>query len=205
MTRIAVIDHGAGNLVSIAQALESAGAMVDVIHDRSGLEQADAIVLPGVGATGAAMHRLRAQGMVDPLKAWKRPLLGICVGLQLFFDASDEDEGPCLGLIPGRVRRLSAKRLPHIGWNELVDRNEDDPLMTAIDPDATFYFVHSFAPIPDDDEVVIARSTYSDRFAAAVRYRNLVGVQFHPERSGRHGMRMIGNFVRSVRVGEHAA
>ncbi len=205
MTRIAVVDHGAGNLVSISQALVSAGAVATVTRDPSGFENADAVVLPGVGATGAAMQRLAVQGLVDPLRAWEGPLLGICVGLQLFFETSDEDEGPCLGLIPGRVQRLPAERLPHIGWNELVDREPDDPLMNGISPDATFYFVHSFAPVPDDDGVVIARSTYGTPFVAAVRRGNRVGVQFHPERSGRHGMRMIDNFVQSVRVDQHVA
>ena len=194
MTRIAVVDHGAGNLVSIAQGLRRAGAEVTVTDGPGGFDGCDGIVLPGVGTTGAAMQRLDAAGLSDPLRAWPGPLLGICVGLQLFFDSSDEDASHALGLIPGVVRELvDAPRLPHIGWNDVALRS--DPIFAGIDDGATFYFVHSYAPDPASDLVVIGTSTYGRPFAAAVRSGHRVGVQFHPERSGVAGLRILGNFV----------
>jgi glutamine amidotransferase len=195
MSRIAVIDHGAGNLVSIAQGLRRAGAQVDVIDDPGALGSPAGIVLPGVGATGAAMRRLTDAGFVAPLRVWQGPLLGICVGLQLFFDRSEEDdEGACLGLVPGVVRRLAdAPLLPHIGWNDVT--TTDDPIFDGVATGTPFYFVHSFAPVPDDPSVVIGTTHYGAPVVAAVRDGNRVGVQFHPERSAAPGLRILGNFV----------
>lgn len=194
MTRIAVVDHGAGNLVSIAQGLEQAGAVVSVIADPAGLAGADGIVLPGVGTTGAAMDRLKAADMVEPLRSWGGPLLGICVGLQLFFEHSEEDGTDALGLIGGRVQRLDeAPLLPHIGWNDVSFK--PDPLFVDVPTDATFYFVHSFAVVPDDKSTVIAETRYGTDFVAAARSGRRVGVQFHPERSGSAGLQMLANFV----------
>lgn len=194
---IAVVDHGAGNLVSIAQGLRRTGAEISIVDNPSDMERADGVVLPGVGRTGAAMARLAATGLDDALRAWDRPLLGICVGLQLFFDRSEEDDGPGLGLLRGTVRRLdAAPLLPHIGWNDV--ELGDDPIFAGVQ-DAVFYFVHSYAPEPADDETTIARSAYGRPFAAAVRDGRRVGVQFHPERSGRDGLRILANFVDEVR------
>ncbi len=194
MTRIAVVDHGAGNLVSIAQGLRRSGADVTVVDGPGHFDDCDGIVLPGVGTTGAAMQRLDAAGLSDPLREWSGPLLGICVGLQLFFDSSDEDGSHALGLIPGVVRELvDAPRLPHIGWNDVA--LHPDPIFAGIDDGTTFYFVHSYAPDPANDSVVIGTSSYGSRFTAAVRSGNRVGVQFHPERSGAAGLRILGNFV----------
>ncbi|MDH3260510.1 MAG: imidazole glycerol phosphate synthase subunit HisH [Acidimicrobiia bacterium] len=204
MTRIAVIDHGAGNLVSIAQGLQDRGARVVIAVAPADLAGMDGIVLPGVGATGAAMDRIRAAGLVEPLTEWHGPLLGICVGLQLFFTTSEEDGGQTLGLIPGTVRRLvSAPRLPHIGWNDL--RMRADPLFVGIPDGSTFYFVHSFAPVPEDSAAVIATCSYGSEFVAAVRSANRVGVQFHPERSGPAGLRILGNFMQECRESADAA
>lgn len=204
MTRIAVIDHGAGNLVSIRQGLENQGATVVVADQPADLAAADGIVLPGVGATGAAMRRIREAGLVEPLTEWKGPLFGICVGLQLLFTDSEEDGGSALGLIPGRVRRLeTAPRLPHIGWNDV--QIGSDPLFSGISSGTTFYFVHSFAPVPDDPSVVRATTSYGAGFVAAVRSGSRVGVQFHPERSGRAGLRILGNFVDECRKVSDAA
>ncbi len=194
MTRVAVVDHGAGNLVSIAQGLERAGAEVVVSGSPTCLEDADGVVLPGVGTTGAAMERLTAAGMVEPLRQWKGPLLGICVGLQLFFEHSEEDATDALGLIPGRVAQLEgAPLLPHIGWNDVTFNS--DPLFTGVPSGTTFYFVHSFAVVPAETKTVIAETTYGRPFAAAARSGQLVGVQFHPERSGQAGLRILANFV----------
>ncbi len=205
MTRIAVVDHGAGNLVSIGRGLERAGADVVLADDPSALPGVDGVVLPGVGTTGAAMRRLRTEGLVDPLAAWRGPLLGICVGLQLFFDWSDEHEGgECLGLMAGSVRRLErAPLLPHIGWNDVTTNGH--PIFDGIASGTPFYFVHSFAPSPTSSEVVIGTTTYGSEFVAAVADGPRIGVQFHPERSGDAGLRVLSNFVAiSSRAGDAA-
>lgn len=200
---VGVIDHGAGNLVSIARGLERAGARVRMVTAPSGLAGSEAIVLPGVGVPGAAMARLTEAGLVKALRAWQRPLLGICVGLQLFFDSSDEDGQPCLGMDAGIVKRLAgAPLLPHIGWNDLNFPHDEpyrDRVFANIDPDATFYFVHSYAPVPEDPSIIIAQARYPLPFAAAVRNGPRVGLQFHPERSGRPGLQVLSNFVDEVR------
>ncbi len=199
---VAVIDHGAGNLVSISQGLERAGARVAIATGPAGLSGVQAVVLPGVGAPGAAMSRLTDEGLVEPLRSWRGPLLGICIGLQLFFEVSDEDGQACLGLDRGRVRKLEdAPLLPHIGWNDLIfpgNGRRRDPLFDGIPPGATFYFVHSYAPFPEDPAITIAYSEYPHPFTAAVRSAHRIGVQFHPERSGDQGLRVLSNFVAEV-------
>ena len=168
-----------------------------------GLAGVHAVVLPGVGVPGAAMSRLEEAGLLEPLKAWEGSLLGICVGLQLFFDSSDEDGEPCLGLDRGVVRRLvGAPLLPHIGWNDIEmpgPSGSPDRLFERLEPEATFYFVHSYAPVPEDPSIVIARARYPLPFAAAVRNGLRVGTQFHPERSGKAGLQVLTNFVAEVR------
>lgn len=204
MNRIAVVDHGAGNLVSIAQGLERAGADVVIAADPAGLAGVDGIVLPGVGTTGAAMARLSAADMVGPLRDWSGPLLGICVGLQLFFEHSEEDGTDALGLIAGRVRRLdTAPLLPHIGWNDVSFAS--DPLFSGVPQETTFYFVHSYAVAPEDPDTIIAETRYGAPFVAAARSGRRVGVQFHPERSGEFGLRMLANFVAACERGRDAA
>jgi len=196
VTTIAVVDHGAGNLVSIGRGLESAGARVVVASDPEEFSGADALVLPGVGATGAAMERLDESGMIEAIRTWPGPLLGICVGMQLFFDASDEADNDCLGLIPGRVCRLGATPLPHMGWNDVA--HNGDPIFRDIPEGTTFYFVHSYAPVPRRAETIIGTADYGEAFTAAVRQGRRVGVQFHPERSGPAGLQLLANFVASV-------
>ena len=145
------------------------------------------------------MERLTAAGFAGPLVDLDVPLLGICVGLQLFFDTAEEDGTNCLGMIDGRVERLqSTPRLPHIGWNDLQVLRPD-PLLVGLEERPTFYFVHSFAPVPTDSNAVIATADYGRPFAAMVRSGNRVGVQFHPERSGLNGARLLANFVDGCR------
>lgn len=195
--RLALIDHGAGNLVSAARALERAGASVRVATTPREAAGADGWVLPGVGATGAAMRRLEEAGFSEAIHAWEGPLLGICVGLQLFYEWSAEDANPCLALEGGTVELLQdAPRLPHIGWNELI--TSGDPLFDGVSDDATAYFVHSYAAVPSDPETVIATSEHGSRFVAAIRNGDRVGVQFHPERSGDVGAQIIRNYVREL-------
>ncbi|MEX1170933.1 MAG: imidazole glycerol phosphate synthase subunit HisH [Chloroflexota bacterium] len=211
---VAVVDYGAGNLVSIHQALTSVGADVRIAADRAGLVGTDAVVVPGVGAAAPAMVRLERQGLVDPIAAWlaaDRPFLGICLGLQLLFEGSDEDEAVTFGTLPGRtVRLVDAPTLPHIGWNQ-VERSRAHPIFDGIDDGADFYFVHSYAGAPPDrgatsavpadaDELVLARTTHGRPFVSAVARGSMVGVQFHPERSGTDGLRLLANFVDLVRA-----
>lgn len=194
MTRIAVIDHGAGNLVSIEQSLSRVGADVTVATDPSQLAGADGLVLPGVGTTRGVMDGIDAAGFRSAVNQWDRPLLGICVGMQVLFDRSTEDEAACFGFVSGEVRQLTnPPRLPHIGWNDVVF--DDDGLFAEIEDDATFYFVHSFAPAPSDPRVIIATSSYEEDFVAAVRSGIRLGTQFHPERSGDNGLQLLSNFV----------
>ena len=198
--RIAVIDYGAGNLVSIDQALTAVGADVAIVADAAVLGPADALIVPGVGAAAPAMARLRAAGLVTPIVDWiraGRPFLGICLGLQLLFERSDEDDAPTLGVLTGHTVRLEeAPTLPHIGWNQ-VERSRAHPLFDGIDRDADFYFVHSYAgrPGPVDDPAILAMTEHGDRFVSAVARGALLGVQFHPERSGRDGLQLLSNFV----------
>jgi imidazole glycerol phosphate synthase glutamine amidotransferase subunit len=204
---IAVVDYGAGNLVSIDQAFASVGSRVTLVRSADELADAaaDALVVPGVGAAAPAMERLSAAGLVEPIRDWiaaDRPYLGICLGLQLLFDGSDEDGATTLGILPGRTRRLvDAPTLPHIGWNQ-VDRRREHPLFDSIAHSADFYFVHSFAGAVAREaaDTVLAETTHGRRFASAVARGNLLGVQFHPERSGDDGLRLLGNFVALVQA-----
>lgn len=192
--RIGVIDHGAGNLVSIAQGLRRAGADPVPAVTPADLEGVDGIVLPGVGATATVMEGIRRQGFVESLESAPVPILGICVGMQALFSESEEDGAACLGLIEGSVRKLSdVPRLPHIGWND-VDATTDR-MFTGLGTSPTFYFVHSYAPVPDDPDVVAGRTEYGTSFVAAVRRGSISGTQFHPERSSGHGLALLRNFV----------
>lgn len=196
--RLAVLDHGAGNLVSISQALTRCGAEAEIISRPIDLDAYDGIVLPGVGATRTVMEGIAAGGFVGPLQSIDRPLLGICVGMQVLFEGSDEDGTACLGIIEGTVRRLeAAPSLPHIGWNDLRLVREDPLFEGLVDP--VVYFVHSYAPVPTQPEVVTATSEHGRSFVAAVRQGEVVGVQFHPERSGPGGLRILARFVAGCR------
>ena len=203
--RIAVIDYGAGNLVSIEQALTAVGADVVLASDAEPLRAADALIVPGVGAAEPAMARLDAAGLTEPVQAWAvagRPFLGICLGLQLLFDGSDEDGAATLGVVPGRTVRLAdAPTLPHIGWNQ-VERTRSHPLFDGIADRADFYFVHSYAGAPTAaaDDAILATTDHGATFVSAVARGPLLGVQFHPERSGRDGLRLLANFVDLVRA-----
>jgi imidazole glycerol phosphate synthase glutamine amidotransferase subunit len=205
--RVAVVDYGAGNLVSIHQALTSVGATVDVARDPDAIGDADMLLVPGVGAAGPAMERLARRDLVDPIREWiaaNRPFLGICLGLQLLFDGSDEDGATTLGIIPGWAVRLDdAPTLPHIGWNQ-VERTRSHPLFDGIEPDADFYFVHSYAGSPAGagaETITLARTTHGASFVSAIARDNVIGVQFHPERSGRDGLRLLANVVELLRAG----
>jgi imidazole glycerol phosphate synthase glutamine amidotransferase subunit len=207
LPRVAVVDYGAGNLVSIDQALRTVGAEVVVVRDPEAIRGADLLVVPGVGAAAPAMDRLERRGLATAIRGWidaGRPYVGICLGLQILFEGSDEDGAVTLGVLAGRTSLLvDAPTLPHIGWNQ-VERTRDHPLFAGIRPAADFYFVHSYAGSPTgagEADVTLARTTHGATFVSAVASGNVVGVQFHPERSGADGLRLLGNVVGLVRDG----
>ena len=200
---VAVLDYGAANMVSIGQALVTAGARVVVAVDAAALEGVDAIVVPGVGAAAPAMAHLRGQGLVGPLRDWVRagrPCLGICLGYQLLFERSAEAETETLGLLRGRTVALEdAPTLPHIGWNT-VELAHSNALFGGIPDGSHFYFVHSFAPVPESEGLVLARTTHGRPFVSAVASGSLYGLQFHPEKSAEVGQRLLVNFLALVRT-----
>lgn len=206
--RIAVVDYGAGNLVSIEQALTSVGAEVTFARDGEALLGMDAVIVPGVGAARPAMERLDRQGLTEPLRVWlaaDRPFLGVCLGMQLLFESSEEDGARTLGAFPGTTTRLrEAPTLPHIGWNQAV-LQRSHALFDGIADGTDFYFVHSYAGDPSDSaadaaDLVVAETTHGGTFVSAVARGAVLGVQFHPERSGADGLRLLGNFVDLVRA-----
>ena len=193
----AIVDYGVGNLRSIANAMDYLGLDTAVTADAGALERADAIILPGVGAFPDAAEKLRAAGLDRVLlaQAEKKPVLGICLGMQLLLDEGEEVR-PCrgLGLVPGRVERIpTGLKLPHIGWNSLSLQN-DAPLFRSLPQGAWVYFVHSYCAVPEREEDVIARTDYGASVVAAVRRGNVYGCQFHPEKSGEVGLQILKNF-----------
>lgn len=199
--RVAIADYGAGNLVSIRNALVRLGAEVHVATGADGLREADLIVVPGVGASAPAMARLRRRGLAEAIPAAIRTgtwYLGVCLGMQLLFDRSEEDGARMLGILPGEVRRLTgAPRLPHIGWNQL-EAVRPDPVLTGLPDRAPAYFVHSYAPVPADAAVIVTRTVHGDPFTSLVTSGRILGCQFHPERSGTDGLRILRNVLALV-------
>jgi len=201
MTRIAILDYGMGNLRSVEKALERVGAGAEITAERKRVEAADGVILPGVGAFPKAMERVREVGL-DELVAGRVeagvPVLGICLGLQLLFERSSENEGSAgLGLIDGMVGPIEANgyKVPHIGWSP-VRWSHDSRLTKGLGPEPPFYFVHSFTPRPASQGDVLGTAAYGERFACAVERPPLYGVQFHPEKSSSAGLGLLANFVR---------
>lgn len=197
---VAVLDYGIGNVHSARKALEKMGADARLTSDHEVVAAADGVVLPGVGAFGACMDALRATGLEGPTRdavASGRPFLGICVGMQMLFDRSEEDpDARGLGLIPGTIRWIppGVKR-PQMQWNRLAVRKPDDPLLAGLGDEPWVYFVHSLHAVPDDPDVVAATCTYGAELNAAFRVGNVFATQFHPEKSGPTGLRLLANFV----------
>jgi len=200
--RIAVVDYGIGNLRSAEKALQHLGADAALTSEPTDIERADAVVLPGVGAFGACMRALRTAGLEPVTRAAAgdgRPFLGICIGMQMLFDGSDESpDVDGLGVVEGRVTLLPEReRLPQIGWNTL-EINAGSRLCAQLPDPAWLYFVHSYAPEPGDEAVVAAWCTYGRRFAAVIESGPVWATQFHPEKSGTVGLRLLGNFVEAA-------
>jgi imidazole glycerol-phosphate synthase subunit HisH len=201
MTRIAILDYGMGNLRSVEKALEHVGAVAELTRDHARVRAADGVVLPGVGAFPKAMEqvqRLAFDALVRERVDKGVPVLGICLGLQLLFEASEEHGGAeGLGLLEGSVEPLEAPglKVPQIGWNPVSWRDES-PLVVALSDPCAFYHVHSFAPRPGREEDILGVADYGLEYVSAVQRPPLYGVQFHPEKSGPDGLRLLGNFVR---------
>jgi glutamine amidotransferase len=192
---VAVVRIGVGNTASVIYALARLGAAAILTADAAIIADADRVILPGVGAAAFAMARLGEAGLIDTLRDYSRPLLGLCLGQQLLFARSEEGAVQGLGVIEGEVRRLEAARerpIPHMGWSRL-DKTRDDPLLDGVSSGDYCYFVHSYAcPVGD---ATLATAEYGGSFAAIVRQRNFYGCQFHPERSGETGRRILSNFL----------
>ncbi len=201
---ITVIDYDAGNTLSVTRALEKVGARVDLTPDPERLRDADAVVLPGVGAFGDCVRKLRERGMdeacIETYRAGK-PFLGVCVGLQILFEWSEESQDvKGLGLLPGKVVRFDVEdlKVPHMGWNEL-EVVGPHPVLDGLDGEA-FYFVHSYHPEPEKSVHLLGVADYGRRFCAAAGRENLVAVQFHPEKSSRAGLVLYENFLSWART-----
>ncbi len=196
---IAIVDYGMGNRRSVEKALEHVGAEPRLTADHDTIKAADGIVLPGVGAFPEAMRRLSATGTDDQIRERAEagvPILGLCLGMQLLFETSDEHEGAeGLGLLPGRVTALHGPRVPHIGWN-LVTFERPSPLTDGLGDAAAFYHVHSLAPEPANEDDVLGRGEYGGPFVSIVERDNVMGVQFHPEKSSRDGLALLRNFAK---------
>ena len=198
MGYIAIVDYGVGNLMSVSNAMHYLGFETKITSDATELELADSILLPGVGAFPDAADKLRGPGLDQVLiaESKKKPILGICLGMQLLLERGEEVR-PCegLGFVKGSVRKIdTALKLPHIGWNELHFQN-NSPLFRGIDEGAYVYFVHSFCAVAEDESQVIARTDYGASVVAAVQSGNVFGTQFHPEKSSTAGLRILKNFV----------
>jgi len=199
--RVIVLDYGAGNLRSVARAVEHAGFQPDIADDPRALDDADAVVMPGVGAAKDTMRNLQEHGFVEPLRTYiqdGRPFLGVCMGYQALLTVSEEGgEHPCLDVVPGRVRKLDGTlglKVPHMGWNA-VRLEREHPAFEGIPDGSHFYFMHSYYPDPDDGALVVGRTEYGVTFASAIARNGLVATQFHPEKSGRAGLRLYKNFL----------
>jgi glutamine amidotransferase len=202
MTKIAIIDYGVGNLRSVEKAFAATGCEAVVTSDEHLLRRAEQLVLPGVGAFGACMNALIERGfdqLVRERVAAGVPLLGVCVGMQMLFEESEEfGTTTGLGLLQGRVRRFSdALVVPQVGWNQIRQRAQH-PLFEGIADGAFFYFVHSFYCEPAESQVILGETDYSTNYASVVADQNICGVQFHPEKSQTEGLRLLANFARSA-------
>lgn len=191
--KIAVIDYGASNLQSVANALTSLGKSFEIVSEPNPLADFDKVILPGVGAAGSAMEKLTQSGFADVLPKLKIPTLGVCLGLQLFADFSEEGNTKCLSIIPGQVKRFQSElKVPHMGWNK-VKLIKESPLTAGISNNSFFYFVHSYY-LDTDPTYVIGQTAYAVDFPAIIQRDNFYATQFHPEKSGQWGRKILANF-----------
>jgi len=196
---IGIIDYGAGNLLSVKKALDFIGADTKIIAAPEAFFAIDQLVLPGVGAFGAAVDRLKSSGLFDLISDWilaDRPFLGICLGLQLLFEHSEESpDVQGFGLIEGTVTRFQQRKVPQMGWNQ-VRQSQNLPLYSGIRDDSFFYFLHSYYVRPDDPTVIAGETHYGITYTSTIQKGNMIAVQFHPEKSGANGLCMLNNWLK---------
>ena len=203
---IAIIDYDAGNLTSVARALTYLGHKNEITADPETIRRAERVIFPGVGAAKATMQALQKRGLDQGLTDFYRtgkPMLGICIGIQILFEHSEEEDATCLNLLPGRVKKIPAtptqtenpiRKVPQIGWNE-VQQTRPHPIFEGVPNPAHFYFVNSYYPEPEREEIIIGKTEYGLQFCSAIAHENLIATQFHLEKSGRVGLRMLNNFL----------
>ena len=199
---IALLDYGAGNVRSVINAIESLGEKVSVVGSGEDIMAAEKLVFPGVGNFGSMMEILQSKGYVEPLKAYlqsDRPFLGICLGLQALFEETEEAPGiQGLGIIPGRVKRFDIDlAVPHIGWNG-INVKQPSRIFKELGRDDKFYFVHSYHVVPEDDALVLTTTDYGYAFVSGIQKGNIIATQFHPEKSGAAGLRILRNFLETA-------
>jgi glutamine amidotransferase len=202
--KVSLVDYGAGNLRSVANALAALGVQPQLAGAAQDLTSSTHLVLPGVGSFGDCMAQLAGRDLVEPIRQWVlagKPYLGICLGYQILFDSSEESPGVAgLGLVRGTVRRFAqvpGLKIPHMGWNSVVPRRPDAGNWQGLGAEPYFYYVHSYFPVPDDRAIMAAETTYGeDSFAAAIELPDLLACQFHPEKSQDAGLRLIRNFLK---------
>lgn len=198
---IAIIDYGAGNLTSVERAVKYLGYDGKITADSETILTADKVIFPGVGAARATMDNLNAGGLSEKLKQVYnagKPMLGICIGIQVLFDRSEEEDTACLGILPGIVKKFEASpssKVPQIGWNE-VNQTQSHPIFQDVPNPAHFYFVNSYYPIPQVASHIVGTTTYGVEFCSVAAHENLIATQFHLEKSGRIGLTMLDNFLR---------
>lgn len=211
---IAIVNYQAGNLRSVQKAVEKFGATAIISSDPEEIDGADGLVFPGQGANDSSMRALKRLGLVEPIQRYissGKPFLGVCLGLQLLLEASDEGVEPGLGVLKGRTRRLpKGNKIPHMGWNQVKFKNTNrvlsqpvtnrHPVLDGLKSGSFFYFVHSYYADPEERSLVTGTTTYGLEFCSAVEWDNVTAVQFHPEKSGRNGLKVYENFVKQVTV-----
>lgn len=200
---VAIIDYGAGNLRSVEKAFQKVGVSAEVTKDKSSIRGAKGIVFPGVGSFDAAINELRAlslEGVIEEAIALGKPFLGICLGMQHLFESSEEGKEKGLGILPGVVKKFnfaatpwSNQSIPHMGWNRLLIKRRA-PIFEGIEEGTMFYFAHSYYAAPQDEQIVATRTDYGIEFVSAVWKGNIYGIQFHPEKSGEAGLKLLRNF-----------
>lgn len=204
---IAVIDYGIGNVCSIVNMLKKLGVTASLVSDIEGIYKAEKIILPGVGSFDSGMQKLRASGLIEVIKKHaidlEKPLLGICLGMQMLGRRSDEGKESGLGFIPFENKRFSFKeenglKIPHMGWDITDVRMKEDPLVSGLEKNSRYYFVHSYHAVCDSETNILMSCEYGYNFTAAVKHKNIYGVQFHPEKSHKFGMALLDNFARRV-------
>ena len=198
---VAIIDYKAGNLTSVARALDKLGYKNTITDDAEAILNAERVIFPGVGAAKATMENLQNRSLDNILRKYYesgKPMLGICIGIQILFQHSEEEDTECLGLFPGNVKKYPIQKrlkVPQIGWNE-VSQIQSHPIFEDVPNPAHFYFVNAYYPVPEMKETIIGKTTYGLEFCSAIAHNNLIATQFHLEKSGRVGLKMLENFLK---------